>query len=632
MTGTVISEKYRLLERIGTGGMAEVYKAVQLTAPHRTVAIKFLKSEYAGDAAFLRRFDTEANTVLVLSHDNIVRSYDVGEDDGRHYIVLEYVEGQTLKEAIQKQNKLPLRTLVNVGAQVLDALSHAHERGIIHRDVKPQNIIINHRGRAKLADFGIARAAATSDTVTYAGNSMLGSVHYFSPEQAKGKSATVESDLYSMGVTLYEMATGSVPFTGETSVSIAVKHLQEEPIAPIALNPALPTALNDIILKAMQKRPGNRYHTAKEMRRDLLRVLREPDGDFAKLQMEGVPVTRKKKKRGRRGIVRIAAITFFAVAVLVAVMLMGQSILSTIRGGDTGALAPTLLGKTVEEAEKLAQLRGYTIMEVGRVASQEYESGLIVAQLPVAGTELAEGSAIQVTISLGSGELTYMPDLIGKTLAEAELLLNEVGLHVGTVDYRTSELPAGQVFRQVPDAESELLRGDEVDLYVSGAPTRTLEAPDVLQQPLETALRLFTERGFTRFRVERGEPHEVEDIVIRQHPTQGETASASGVVTLVVTVAGQPAYGTSLPITMDVTKPETELIITMERTLGEIRYELVLYKNTLTEGRQELVADLRCEEEGRQELIIYMDGTETMRLPAGMAPIPAEQQEGEAEQ
>ena len=293
MIGTILDHKYRILEEIGSGGMARVYKAVNMTN-RKTVAVKMLREEYKDDAEFLRRFSREAGTVLRLNHENIVRAYDVGNYDGVPYIVMEYVEGHTLKELIDRNGALPVRTAIGITCQILDALSQAHEYGVIHRDVKPQNVIVTNRGKAKLTDFGIAREA-NATTSTFSGKKVLGSVHYISPEQAKNAIATEESDLYSVGVTLYEMLTGTVPFTSDSAVTIALMHIQDKPIPPKDLNPSIGDALNDIVMRALEKDASQRYESAQAMRKDLVRSIANPNGSFARERTTEPPKTSKRK-------------------------------------------------------------------------------------------------------------------------------------------------------------------------------------------------------------------------------------------------------------------------------------------------------------------------------------------------
>lgn len=315
MIGTILDRKYRIVELIGSGGMAQVYKAINMTN-RRTVAVKMLKDEYKDDAEFLRRFSREANAILTLSHENIVRAYDAGTHNGLPYLVMEYVEGRTLKDLIAKHGALPVRTAIGITCQILDALSAAHSHGIIHRDVKPQNVIVTDKGRVKLADFGIAREAKAT-TVTFSGGKVLGSVHYISPEQAKGSIATEQSDLYSVGVCLYEMLTGTVPFEADSTVTVALMHLQEKPVPPIDLVPDLPRSLNDIVLKALEKDADSRYHTARAMRSDLVRSLSDPNGTFV-----NDPNNNGQKTTRRPSVYVLIAMCIFLPIILIGIFIL----------------------------------------------------------------------------------------------------------------------------------------------------------------------------------------------------------------------------------------------------------------------------------------------------------------------
>lgn len=315
MIGTILDRKYRITELIGSGGMAQVYKAINMSN-RKTVAVKMLKDEYKDDAEFLRRFSREANAILTLSHENIVRAYGAGTHNGMPYLVMEYVEGHTLKDLIAMHGALPVRTAIGITCQILDALSAAHAHGIIHRDVKPQNVIVTDKGRVKLADFGIAREAKAT-TQTFSGSKVLGSVHYISPEQAKGTIANEQSDLYSVGVCLYEMLTGTVPFESDSTVSVALMHLQEKPVPPVQLVPDLPLSLNDIVLKALEKEPENRYKTARSMRTDLVRSLSDPNGTFV-----NDPTDKSVKTGTRPSVYVLIALCVFVPIILIGVFLL----------------------------------------------------------------------------------------------------------------------------------------------------------------------------------------------------------------------------------------------------------------------------------------------------------------------
>ena len=277
LVGKFIGNRYEILEKVGNGGMATVYKA-KCHVLNRFVAVKVLKDEYTTDAEFIRRFNAEAQSAAGLTHANIVSVYDVGHEDNVYYIVMELIQGKTLKQIINEDGKLPWKWSVNIAIQIASALEAAHKNNIVHRDIKPHNIIITEDGVAKVTDFGIAKAVSNS-TITAFGTT-IGSVHYFSPEHAQGGFTDAKSDLYSLGIVMYEMLTGRVPFDADTPVSVALKHMQETAVEPVKLNPAIPYAVNKIIVKAMQKDPSLRYESATEMIKDLSLALKYPDGNF----------------------------------------------------------------------------------------------------------------------------------------------------------------------------------------------------------------------------------------------------------------------------------------------------------------------------------------------------------------
>ena len=279
LEGKVIGNRYEIIKKIGVGGMATVYKA-KCNILKRYVAVKVLRDEFTTDEEFIKRFNTEAQAAASLTHPNIVSIYDVGHEDNIYYIVMELVQGKTLKDIINEDGALPWKWALNVSIQVASALEMAHKNNIVHRDIKPHNIIITEDGIAKVTDFGIAKAVSNS-TITAFGTT-IGSVHYFSPEHARGGYTDAKSDLYSLGVVMYEMLTGRVPFDADTPVSVALKHMQEKPVEPMKLNPTIPYAVNKIIMKAMEKDPNERYQSATEMLKDLSLALKNPDGDFVK--------------------------------------------------------------------------------------------------------------------------------------------------------------------------------------------------------------------------------------------------------------------------------------------------------------------------------------------------------------
>lgn len=610
----LVSGRYRIKSLIGSGGMANVYKAYDEES-QRIVALKVLKDEHRGDMEFVRRFEREAQAVLMLSHENIVRSYDVGEDDGVSYIVLEYVEGKTLKEIIKEEGPLSPKTAVNYACQVLDALSHAHERGIIHRDVKPQNVIITPRGKAKLTDFGIARDAAAT-TRTFAGTNVIGSVHYISPEQARGDNATAGSDIYSCAIMLYEMLTGSVPFSGDNSVAVALKHLQEEIIPPIQVNSKIPRALSDVVVKAAAKNINMRYFTARQMKADLQRSLREPHGKFARIASP----RQEHKKSTSIGIGNIALMVMVVLGLFATMFFIARAMRDDENVSNGEYVVPTLFGKQVSEAETLAKLRGFALEVLEYRGSEEFEEGQIIFQTPIVGTKGNEGDVIQVVVSSGSDYET-VPNLVGLSVQDAIAQMQDVDLNLGTIEYGKSSLPDGQIFRQEPVAETDTFAGDVVDIWVSGTPGGNSEMPSLVAKPmlLDEAIAALQEAKFARIWVHPETPDTLctEDTVLRQSPSANVTVPSAVTVELWVCRTDLGPYCSDIVFNIDVTDTEKPVIVTAKIAEG---VEMVLYETTLPVGLQQPVsftAYLRTG--GEYECTVYVGGEEYRRTTARFA-------------
>ncbi len=582
-----ISDRYRILGSVGSGGMANVYKAWDEQA-EKNVAIKILKEEHAQDADFLRRFELEAKAALKLSHPNIVRSIDVGEEGDLHYIVFEYVEGSTLKEIIQEDGPLTAKEAVSVAAQILDALAHAHENGIIHRDVKPQNVMITHDGVAMLTDFGIARDAA-STTRTFAGTNVIGSVHYLSPEQARGDQVGPESDIYSCGIMLYEMLTGQVPFGGDNSVAIALKHLQEDIRPPIMINPRIPRALSDVVVKAAAKKPELRYQTAAAMREDLGRALREPHGKFARIQAQNGSENQKTQHRPRLSIGNIALAVLLVLGMFTAlfftVRAMNESSLIEIRD----YVIPSFKGKKLAEAKELAALRGFTIFESEtRMPSDEYAEGVIISQTPGSGIKGKEGDRITVVVSSGSDHTT-VPNFIGMSLQEALLEAGEAKLQLDEPVYMASELPDGQIFNQDPAPDTAAYKNDIVSIWISGQQDKNIDMPQLIGQTFEAAIDAAIGEGFEKLLIFPTTPEnsEQENMILRQNPTASMRVLKSTPVELYVGRTFLGNYAADIAFNVDIEDAEKTIVVTAQ--LSE-NLEIVLYTAVLPVGKQQSVS------------------------------------------
>lgn len=505
MIGHELGGRYQIIERIGGGGMALVYKAQDLLL-NRYVAIKVLRQQFVNDEEFIRRFRREAQSAASLSHPNIVSVYDVGQEDEVHYIVMEYVEGQNLNEIIKERAPLQVDEAVRIASQIADALDHAHHNQIIHRDIKPHNILIGRNGRVKVTDFGIARAV-TSATITQTG-SVVGSVHYFSPEHAKGVATGEKSDLYSLGIVLYQMLTGRLPFLGESPISVALKHLQEEFDEPRTVNPMIPQSVENIILKSMRKNPGERYQSAKEMLRDLetcllperrtetkLAFIEDHDEDStriipairpqnpgsstgaSKLSRDGGAVaeerggTQKKKIWGKPAL-------WVSLTLVVLLALAGVAWYVTSLVTVPEVAVPNVLNLEEEKAIQALTDKGITVGEIAREYKEGVDEGIVYEQSKPEGTMVKEGSAIDLKVSTEKPQ-EKMPALTG-TYDDALQQLKELGVaeaRVTKAEENSSEIEPGKIISQSPEA------GEEFDPETVNVVLKVSKGPDEVKMP-----------------------------------------------------------------------------------------------------------------------------------------------------
>lgn len=507
--GQKINDRYEIIKTIGEGGMANVYLAND-TILDRKVAIKVLRGDLSNDEKFIRRFQREALSVSNLSHPNIVEVYDVGEEDGQYYIVMEYIEGKTLKQLLKKRETLTLPEVIDIMLQLTDGLAHAHESYIIHRDIKPQNIMILDNGLVKITDFGIAMALnATQLTQT---NSVMGSVHYLPPEQANGKSATVKSDIYSLGILMYELITGSVPFKGDNAVEIALKHMKEKIPSIRKQNPTIPQSVENIVIKATAKNPRNRYDSVKEMHDDLEVCMEKenakkvtfeyPENDIDdsepitkkkeknKIEKPNVEYTEKKEESIEEDILetpkkRNTVILLLTGIVLFLLIIAGIFWLTSTKEVKD-VIVPNVVGKEIEKAIKELEKLGFKYT-IESKESDTVAEGLVIRTNPKAGSTRKKGDTITIIESLG-GEYHYLEDYTGKDYTEIKAKLELIGVNVNIEkkDVENKDEYKGKeqnIIDQKPiynkDEKKVLEKGDTVTLYI---PNIVNEYPDMIAE------------------------------------------------------------------------------------------------------------------------------------------------------
>ena len=517
--GKMLDNRYELIELIGRGGMANVYKA-KCHRLNRMVAVKILKSDLADNAEFRRRFRDESRAVAQLSHANIVSVYDVSRSDDMEYIVMELIDGITLKQYMERRGQMDWREALHFVIQIMRALSHAHSRGIIHRDIKPQNIMVLRDGSVKVADFGIACLADAAQTLT---QEALGSVHYISPEQARGDRIDARSDIYSSGVVLYEMLTGRLPFEGDSAVSVAIQHLSSVPLSPRDINENVPEALELICMKAMNPNPDRRYASAEAMLEDLEKFRKDPSTNMEYIRAElkekddveptqpipadevasAVRKTRKTDEKPLQENNKMNKKLLFGIiggfAALLILIFAAFKIFGNFGDSENGTyVVPDIRGYTVEQAENLPGVKGiFTIEVLGSKPSTQYEPGQIMEQDPAKDHTRKNNLTIKVYLC-AEEQKYYMPNLIGYDSREAKLLLDNMDIELNVTFKETydDQVPAGQVISTTPASDSELKKGNNVLVFVSlGKETKPVTVPSFIGMTLENAIAKAQELG-----------------------------------------------------------------------------------------------------------------------------------------
>ncbi len=529
----VLAGRYELIEKIGDGGMAIVYKAKDRLLK-RLIAVKILKPEFVQDAKFVENFRRESHAAASLSHPNIVSIYDVGQEGNVNYIVMELVNGRTLNELIREDAPMSHVRATEIAKQVASGLAAAHKKGIIHRDVKPHNILMTEEGVAKITDFGIAKAVSNTTIVDATKENVMGSVHYFSPEQAKGAQVNEKSDIYSLGIVLYEMLTGRVPFDGDNPVTVALMQINEPPTSPSVYNHNIPPALERIVMKAIRKNPSERFESADDFIEaiDNMGVVErvvgsavyttafDEDGaqDYLQAEQEerelrnqilNTPAKKTKSKKKKMIIIIVAALVLaLALGLAFALGLFNKKDIEV----------PDFKGMTVEEAEDKADSLNIKIKIGEYEYSEDYEQDEIMSQDPEDGTMVAKDTVITVNVSKGA-ETGAVPNLIGKTESEAKTMIKEYGFKVGTVTEEEGTEEKGTVIAQDPKAGEEAKQGDTINITISDGKGKEMGTiPDLLGMGESEAREAIKSAGFEVGTVKTvSSPADSKGIVIRQN-------------------------------------------------------------------------------------------------------------------
>lgn len=570
--GKRLDGRYEVQEIIGVGGMSVVYKAYD-NVDDRIVAIKILKDEFLNNEEFKRRFKNESKAIALLSHENIVRVYDVNFGEKLQYIVMEYIDGITLKEYINKQNSITWNDAVYFMTQILRAVQHAHDKGIVHRDIKPQNIILLPNGTLKVTDFGIARFSR-SETKTLT-EQAIGSVHYIAPEQAKGEQTDERADIYSMGVVLYEMLAGKVPFDSENAVSVALMQVQANAEKLTQINPNIPKGLEQICVHAMQKNPDDRYQSATEMLLDIEEIIKNPNTVFnyasnTESQTKSVPIVtddryneeydeavdyEAERKHKKKMIAAVSIGVIVLIAAVVGVIYMFTSGINT----KTHTLE-NFVGYSYDELQNSKDYKYEFVAEYQK--TDEKEPGIILSQSPEAGSKITEGSTVTLVVAASEKDIT-MPNVYGLTLEMAEQTLKQSELSIfKAMKINSDTVEEGKVIYTDPKANSIVSGDQEITIYVSDGPSTTtiekIKIPDVIGLTKSGAREFLTKYGFTNVEFKTQDSTYPKDVVISQSPSVGSSAKATDKITVIVSTGVTTTEPQTVDVTLDVLLPKIE--------------------------------------------------------------------------
>lgn len=605
LIGKMLNNRYEILEKIGNGGMATVYKA-KCHVLNRYVAIKILKDEFTTDSEFIKKFNTEAQSAAGLAHPNIVQIYDVCNEDNLYYIVMELIQGKTLKEIITEDGILSWKWSVNIAIQIASALETAHKNNIIHRDIKPHNIIITEDGIAKVTDFGIAKAVSNS-TITAFGTT-IGSVHYFSPEHARGGFTDAKSDLYSLGIVMYEMLTGKVPFDADTPVSVALKQVQEEPVDPMNYNENIPISVNRIILKAMQKDPNLRYQNATEMLKDLSLALKKPNEDFVvlatrnddsptqkiptiyELEMEknndrkAPKIDRSVEKKGKfekvkefykehkwAGVLTViaTAIILFVGALSLTTFILKVNRTEQVEIPNVSAVNGAERMKK-DEAIKLLNSLGFNEIEVEEEYNDEVEEGYVISQKPEYKSNFKVNVTEKITLVVSKGQkiVTLPKKIVGRSIDDVKKELDDLELKYTVIEENSETVEANIVIAVNPEEGEEITAATEVELTVSiGSAFKDVTVPSVLNNTEEVAAQKLKAEGLIVNISYEENASKSDGIVISQSIAGGKVVKEGDTIDIVVNK--QPTESTvtvnvNLKSLMNYTEPSPSVTNTVD--------------------------------------------------------------------
>ncbi len=617
MVGTVLSGRYEILEKVGEGGMSVVYKARDRVL-NRIVAVKILREQLTGDENFIRAFHREAQAAASLSHPNIVSIYDVGQDADKHFIVMELIEGKHLKDIIRQEAPFPIKQSLIITRQICDALSHAHQKNIIHCDIKPHNILINEDGRVKVADFGIARAV-NSVTMNLS-DGIMGSVLYFSPEQAQQETLNRTSDIYSLGIVLYEMLMGNVPFSGENPIAIALKHVREDiPITDEMAN-RWPKELINILHRALEKNPDDRYQSAQQMARDvstcLDKIARNPKWDdeanqtavFAGLnpnetEEEELALRRHRREKSvkktgsRKHKIGIAAILLIAMSLGIFIGLWKFAPAQSVE-------MPKLIGETVKDAQGTLEDIGLEVNDIKEKEDQDFPPGVIVDQEPSEGTKIGKGKGVTLFVNKSDGGLVQVPSVVGKTLEDAERLLEEAGFQIGNETNAYSEdIPEDEVMAQNPRGRTQVGYGEKIDLVISmGKEIETVVVPDFTDQTVEQAKQRLASLNLELGKVEEQENDHVNSgLIFKQRPGKEMIVEAGSTVDFVVSADREQEQENRVrTYTVKYKLPESAVESKVDIILKDLRGTRTVYTGSHSPGD---VLEETIKWEGQQALV-----------------------------